>query len=210
MVNPSSSKDIKDNPDLSEARAELLQSVLAEPSYPWLPGEIADDYAEEIEAAGQSLEISDEVATQGWQRLSAQLDQIWSGTEGNVLALLKKKFAARLPENVLAQISDRAQKLTHQQNKDISENAQPMVAQMIACVKDTVTNITEADLRVIARPMAFSMRSSSAEKLVDTTAASVRQANWESLSAIDQAKLSLAAARYAIAQLNNQQPDNQH
>ena len=210
MVNPSSSNDIKGNADLSETQAELLQSVLAEPSYPWLPGEVADDYAKELEAAGQSLEISDEAAMQGWQRLSAQLDQIWSGTEVNALALLQQKFAARLPEKVLTQISDRAQNLTQQPTKDMPGTAQPIMAQMIACVKDTVANIAEADLRVIARPMAFSMRSSGAEEWVDATAASVRQAKWENLSAIEQARLSLAAARYAIAQINDQQSDNQH
>ena len=214
MVTPSSfddvkDSDIRDDSDLSEVRAELLQAILAEPSYPWLPGEVTDEYAEELAAAGQLLAISDEDASRGWQRMSAQLGQIWSESEINVLALLKQKFAARLPENVLTQISDRAQKIARYPAPGISSGTQPMMAQMIACVKDTVANIAEADLRVIARPMALSMRSSGAEELVDAAAASVRQAKWESLSTIDQARLSLAAARYAIAQTNHQQTNHQ-
>ena len=196
MVNPSSSNGSQGSPDLSETQAELLQSVLSEQSYPWLLSETAKDYEDDLEAAGQSLEISEEAAAKGWQSLSAQLDQIWAGSEVDVLALLRQKFAARLPESVLVQISDRAQK--------VAANAEPMVAQMISCVKDTVINIAEADLQVMARPMAFAMRSSGAEELVDATTASVRQADWESLSALEQAKLGLAAARYALAQVENQ------
>lgn len=200
MVNSSPTNSNLDNPDLSETRSELLQSVLTEQSYPWLRDSVAKGYEENLEAAGQSLEISDEEALAGWHGLSAQLDQIWAGSGVDVLALLRQKFAARLPETVLVAISDRAQQIA-QQAEGLSESAQPMVAQMIACVKGTVTAIGEADLQVMARPMAFAMRSSGAEELVDATAASVRQADWDNLSALEQAKLSLAAARYAIAQV---------
>lgn len=199
MVN-SSSANHSGNADLSETRAELLQSVLTEQSYPWLPGSVAENYEEDLDTAGQSLEISDAEAQAGWQGLSAQLDQIWAGSGVDVLALLKQKFAARLPEAVLMAISDRAQQ-AQQATQNLSESAQPMAARMIACVKGTVSKIGEADLQVMARPMAFAMRSSGAEELVDATVASVRQAEWESLSALEQAKLSLAVARYAIAQI---------
>ncbi len=201
MVNPSSSNNHPGNPDLSKTQAELLQSVLMEQSYPWLPGSVTQSYEEDLETAGQSLEISDEEAIAGWQGLSVQLDQIWAGSNVDVLALLKQKFATRLPETVLAAISDRAQQLAQQATQGLSESAQPMVAQMIACVKGTVTAIGEADLQVMARPMAFAMRSSGAEELVDATVISVRQADWDKLSALEQARLSLAAARYAIAQV---------
>ncbi|PZO23094.1 MAG: hypothetical protein DCF25_01345 [Leptolyngbya foveolarum] len=201
MVNPSSSNNHPGNPDLSKTQAELLQSVLMEQSYPWLPGSVTQSYEEDLETAGQSLEISDEEAISGWQGLSVQLDQIWAGSNVDVLALLKQKFATRLPETVLAAISDRAQQLAQQATQGLSESAQPMVAQMIACVKGTVTAIGEADLQVMARPMAFAMRSSGAEELVDATVISVRQADWDKLSALEQARLSLAAARYAIAQV---------
>ncbi len=208
MVNRSSSNSQPGNPDLSETQAELLQSILAKQSYPWLPDSVAQGYEDALETAGQLLEISDEEALAGWQGLSAQLDQIWAGPGVDVLTLLKQKFAARLPETVLMAISDRAQQLAQQSAQGLSKSAQPMVAQMIACVKGTVTAIGEADLQVMARPMAFAMRSSGAEELVDATVASVRQANWENLSALEQARLSLAAARYAIAQVETADAQN--
>ena len=204
MVNSSPTNSNLDNPDLSETRSELLQSVLTEQSYPWLPDSVANGYEENLAAAGQSLEISDEEALVGWHGLSAQLNQIWAGSSVDVLALLRQKFAARLPETVLVAISDHAQQAAH----GLSESAQPMVAKMIACVTGTVTAIGEADLQVMARPMAFAMRSSGTEELVDATAASVRQADWDNLSALEQAKLSLAAARYAIAQLETAKSQN--
>ena len=204
MVNPSPPNSNQGSSDLSEMQAELLQSVLTEQSYPWSPAQTADGYEEDLEAAGQTLEISEEEAAAGWQGLSTQLDQIWAGSTANstvsVLALLKQKFAARIPESVLATIGDRATQ-TQQTTYGLADGAKPMVALMIDCVKGTVSAIGEADLQVIARPMAFAMRSSGAEELVEATAASVRTADWESLSALEQAKLSLAAARYAIAQL---------
>ena len=52
----------------------------------------------------------------------------------------------------------------------------------------------------MARPMAFAMRGSSADEFVEATIQSVRQDDWDALSPIEQARLSLAAARYAISQ----------
>lgn len=200
MVNPSSDNSNLGNPDLSKIQAELLQSVLLEECYPWLPAEAAAEYEKDLDAAGQSLEISDEEALTGWQGLSAQLDEVWAVSEVDVLAQLKQKFAARLPEAVLASISDRAL----QTAQGAAENAKPLVARMIDCVKDSVQAVGEADLQVLARPMAFAMRSSSSEELVDATANSVRRADWKALSPLEQARLSLAAARYAIAQVESQ------
>lgn len=197
MVNSSSANSDRETPDLSETQAELLQSVLSEESYPWVPADVAAGYEESLAAAGQALEISDEEAAAGWQRLSGQLDQAWVGTDADVLTLLKQKFSPRLPESVLVAIGDRARQMALSTPK----NAQPMVTRMIDCVKETVSAIGEADLQVMARPMAFAMRSSGAEELVDATVNSVRQANWETLSPLEQARLSLAAARYAIAKV---------
>ena len=201
MVNSSSANSHHDSPDLSEPQAELLQSVLSADSYPWLPADVSADYEAHLAEVGQTLEISDEEAAAGWQRLSTQLDSVWSGADVDVLALLKQKFVARLPESVLRAIGDRAQQIALSPSLGTSEKARPMAARMIDCVKGTVSAIGEADLQVMARPMAFAMRSSGAEKLVDATVASVRQADWEMLSPLEQARLSLAAARYAIAQI---------
>jgi len=200
MANSSSSSASSDVNDaaLNKAQAELLQSVLdPEQSAPWLANEAASQYAMQIAAAGQALEISDDEAAKGWEGLSAQLNQLWAGGESasaetSVLALLQEKFAERLPSDLLSMISEKAQQ--------VAKSGQPMVKQLIVCVQDGLDNMAEADLQVMARPMAFAMRGNSADEFVEATIQSIRQDDWAALSPIEQARLSLAAARYAISQ----------
>ena len=175
------------------AEAELLQAVLDSNCYPWLTGEAVDDEAQ-VAAAGQQLEISDSEAAQGWQRLSQQLNVIW-GTD-KAPSLLQQKFAGRLPAAMIAHITEKAQQVAQRAQAAGSSR----VSQMVFCVQDMLANIGEADLQVMARPMALAMRGSSSEEFVEAAVQSVRVADWDDLSPIEQARLSLAAARYAIAQ----------
>lgn len=191
----SSSESDMDNPALSKTQAELLQNILdTEPSAPWLIGQTTDAYEAQLTVAGDALEFSDEEAAAGWQGLSATLSQIWGGAAGesSVLAQLQEKFANRLPSDLLAMIGEKAQQVV--------KSGQPMVDQLIACVQDGFENMATADLQVMARPMAFAMRGSSADEFVEATMNSVRDDEWSALSPIEQARLSLAAARYAISQ----------
>ncbi|MEL6937874.1 MAG: hypothetical protein AAFO84_01630 [Cyanobacteria bacterium J06598_1] len=184
-----------DNPALLATQAELLQRVLdPEQSAPWLAAEAAEEYATQLDAAGQALEISDEEAAAGWESLSAQLSQVWGDvtSKAGVLAQLQAKFAGRLPSDFLAAIGEKAQQ--------VAKSGQPMVNQLISCVQDGFSNMAEADLQVMARPMAFAMRGKSADEFIEATIQSVRKDDWEALSPIEQARLSLAAARYAISQ----------
>lgn len=180
--------------------AELLQSVLdEEPSAPWIQSESADEYANRLEAAGEALELSDEAAAKGWQALSAQLGQMWEagaemGAQTGVMAQLQQKFAERLPRHFLQLIAEKAQQ--------VAGSGQPMVDQLISCVRSELSNLDTGDLRVVARPMAFAMRGNSVEDSVDMAVNSTRIAEWDALAPIEQARLSLAAARYAIAQIN--------
>lgn len=195
MVNQSSPTGDQDDLALPAAQAELLQAVLTAESYPWQPADVTAEYAEQLETAGQALEISHEDAAEAWAGLSQQLDGLWgdrpSETTG-AIAPLQQKFAGRLPAALIAVIGEKA--------RAVVSSGQPMAGQMIACVKSQLANIAEADLQVMARPMAMAMRGNSAEEFVEATVRSVRQADWSALSPIEQARLSLAVARYAIAQ----------
>ncbi len=192
MVNHSSSSGDQDRA-ISAAQAELLQTVLDADCYPWLSAEMAVDYAARAEAAGQVLEISEAEAAQGWQGLSQQLTQVWGD---GIIAQLQQKFANRLSPAMIAQIGEKAQQVVR--------SGQPMMAQMLACVRDQLTYVAESDLQVMARPMALAMRGNSAEEFVEATIRSVRSAEWDSLTPPEQARLSLAAARYAIARIAKQ------
>ncbi|MGB3787826.1 MAG: hypothetical protein WA949_07435 [Phormidesmis sp.] len=198
MTRASSSPDDMDNLEIdglkpSTTASELLQAILdPEQSSPWISAETAPEYDEQISKAGAVLEFSDAEAAQGWQGLSAQLDGLWNVAENSLLVRLQQKFAERLPAEMLVMIAQRAQQMVR--------SGEPMVKQMIGCAQDGLSSVAEADLQVIARPMAFAMRGSSADEFVEATINSVRQAKWEDLSPIEQSKLSLAAARYAISQ----------
>lgn len=192
MVNHSSSSSDQDRA-ISTAQAELLQTVLDADCYPWLSAEMAADYAACVEAAGQALEISEAEAVQGWQGLSQQLTQVWGD---GAIAQLQQKFVGRLSPAMIAHIGEKAQQVVR--------SGQPMMSQMIACVRDQLTHVAESDLQVMARPMALAMRGNSAEEFVEATIRSVRSAEWDTLTPPEQARLSLAAARYAIARIAKQ------
>ncbi len=197
MTRTSSFTDDMDNLEPSPTGSKLLQTILdPEKSSPWISAETAPDYEEQILAAGTVLEVSQVEAAQGWQALSAQLDTLWSVSEDSLLVRLQQKFAERVPADMLAMIAEKAQQMIR--------SSEPMAKQMIGCVRDKLGTVAEADLQVMARPMALAMRGSGTDEFIEATIKSVRRADWETLSPIEQGKLSLAAARYAIAQLNAQ------
>lgn len=203
MVNPSTPTGDQDEaalkPALRNAQAELLQAVLETEAYPWLANETAKNYSEEAEAAGQALEISDDEVAKGWEVLSTRLNGMWGDT--GIVAQLKQKFANRLPAEMMARIGERAQQMV----SSGEAAGQNVLEQMLACVQDVLSYVAEDDLRVIGRPMATAMRGSSADELLEVTIKSVRAAEWEALSPIEQARLGLAAARYAVAQAESQE-----
>lgn len=182
----------------SAVQAELLQSVLETEAYPWLADETAENYGAEVEAAGLVLEISDDEAAKGWQGFSAQLAQLFGQGEyeADVVAQLRQKFANRLPTEIITRIGEKAQQIVSTGEKA----SQTVLEQMLACVQDILSYVADDDLRVIGRPMATAMRGSSADEFLDVTIQSVRVAEWAALSPIEQARLGLAAARYAISQ----------
>ena len=170
----------------SLAQQEMLQSILTtQPPYPWTPAE-ASDYFAEATAAGDELALSDEEAQLGWQAFSAQLNAFWGET--SIQTALAQRFARRLSADMIDQITAKA--------AQVINSGRPLAEQLIACVRDTLTGWDDADLQVMARPLAHAMRGQ--EEILDATINSVRDIEWESLSSMEQARISLAAARWAI------------
>ncbi|NJL85852.1 MAG: hypothetical protein HC886_07540 [Leptolyngbyaceae cyanobacterium SM1_1_3] len=77
-----------------------------------------------------------------------------------------------------------------------------MLNQLVYCVEDILAAWDQADLQVMARPLALAMRDGQGEA-VEVALRSVRPENWQALSGMEQARLTLAIARYAIAQLDS-------
>jgi hypothetical protein len=75
-----------------------------------------------------------------------------------------------------------------------------LVDQLVESVQTVLTDWETDDLQVMARPLAFSMRGGQ-EEVLEVLLQSVRQTDWEALSELEQARLSLAIARYALGEL---------
>ena len=193
MVNHKNSSSKQRLSSENHAQQEMLQSILTDQEpYPWTP-EDASDYFTKAAAAADELALSDEEAQLGWQAFSAQLDAFWSQTS-SIQSALAQRFARRLSQNVIDQITAKAAQVVN--------SGRPLAEQLIACVHDTLTGWDEADLQVMARPLAHAMRGQ--EEILDATIDSVRDIEWEALSPMEQARISLAAARWAIDYANAQ------
>ncbi|NJL39337.1 MAG: hypothetical protein HC840_15235 [Leptolyngbyaceae cyanobacterium RM2_2_4] len=187
----------------AQAERELLQLILqSEASYPWNPADPgAEAYFAELEQEVAASWSSAELAAQG-QALSSQLEQLWATVlptatiqetaAQSLSADLFGQFAAQVPKSLLDKIVGRA-------NQIIATNLS-LADQLVQCVQELLPEWGEDDLQVLARPFAYAMRGAETEML-EAALRSVRCAAWTELSGIEQARLSLAIARYAIAQL---------
>lgn len=160
-------------------------------SYPWNP---AHPEAEAFFANAEQESVFD-----GWQpgEISAQaaaffnqIDSLWS--DASLAEKLAQRFA-KVPREFLATIAAQAQQA-------VSES-RSLADQLVQCVQEVLPlrELVTEDLYVLARPLAYSMRDGNDP--VDATLASVRDENWTTLSEVEQARLSLAAASYALEEL---------
>ncbi len=159
-------------------------------AYPWDPSlPESADFFNHLDAASplNNLEAAD--IDQQANRFFDQLDQLWDKSLDTVLA---RKFAS-VPQTILAAIAQQATQLLHQ--------GDDLIDQLAQCAHSAMPQWAIEDLQVLARPMAYAMRG-------ENQSAALLQRDWQTLSTIEQAKLSLAIARYAIAELN-QAPEPQ-
>ena len=174
----------------------LLQ--LDESPYPWSAMDPAS--AAYFDAMEQDFSwddwSSDEVATRS-SAFFSQVNALWPAATAKAADTLAEslspRFAARLPQAMLDAIAQQASRV-FDANVDLADR-------LVACVQDVLPAWGEEDLQVMARPLAYAMRGTSKEEAIDQALASVQSDNWQSLSEIDRARLSLVVARYAIAQI---------
>ena len=174
----------------TQAQMELLATIVqTDVAYPWNPAQLeSESYLAALEqefALSDSFSDSD-IALKS-QVLFSQLEQVWLTTA--LQKSLREKFA-RVPQDFLATIAQSVQNAT--------VKYQSLADQMVECVLDILPQWAEEDLQVLARPLAYAMRDIDSEgvELVTET-----KRPWTQLSEIEQARVSLAVARYAISQL---------
>ena len=174
----------------TQAQMELLATIVqTDVAYPWNPAQLeSESYLTALEEEFALFDaFSDSDIAQKSQVLFAQLEQVWLTTA--LQKSLREKFA-RVPQDFLVRIAQSVQNAT--------VKYQSLADQMVECVLDILPQWAEEDLQVLARPLAYAMREVDSEGAQLVMAA---RRPWAQLSEIEQARVSLAVARYAISQL---------
>lgn len=182
----------------SAEQVTVDENPYAQITYPWNP---ADPESEEFfEQAEQAVGFEEwqgaEIAAQA-PAFFAQVDRLWATTalQNSLQGTLAQKFSLRIPEVLLTAIAQQAQALV--------ASSLSLADQLVQCVDELLPSLDVEDLQVLARPLAYAMRGDGDTLGCDTVLNSVRAAAWEDLTDIEQARVSLAIARYALAELEN-------
>lgn len=166
-------------------------------SYPWNPAapEAEAFFAESTEASIfdgiDATEISRRSAA-----LFAQFDSVWTTT--TLEQTLVQRFAAYMPRHALHAIAQKAQTVVASAEQAVAQASTTVVEQLILCVRDVVPGLADDDFCVLARPLAGAMRTANTDSLLEEQITQYSQREWENLSELQRAKLSLAIARVAI------------
>jgi aryl carrier-like protein len=172
------------------AEIEVVEMPQGKISYPWNPADPnADAFFTELEQ-GFSLDDwqEDEMVARS-QSFFSHLDQLWTTT--SLRSSLAQKFTA-MPQTLLNAIAHQAQQVVAASNS--------LADQLVQCVQEVLPTWADEDLQVLARPLAYAMRDDA--NAIDATLDSIRPVAWHELSETEQAKMSLAVARWAIDQLS--------
>jgi hypothetical protein len=79
----------------------------------------------------------------------------------------------------------------------LARSGQPLIDQLVTCVHDLLPTWDTADLAVLARPLAYSLRDGRGE-IVDLNLQAIPTTAWDDLSELDQARLTLTIASVAL------------
>ena len=182
------------------AEHDLITSIFsADAVYPWQPLEAeAEGYLTQLEAEFDALgeDELDAAIAAGWQTFSAQIAELAPSTTKDDLAqpagvILDqiRQFQDRLPIALLQNLATSATAL--------ARSGQPLIDQLVTCVHDLLPTWDTADLAVLARPLAYSLRDGRGE-IVDLNLRAIPTTNWDNLSELDRARLTLTVASVAL------------
>jgi hypothetical protein len=190
---------------------ELLEALLDsdEITYPWNPAlPESEDFFHECET---HFAIDDLLESEGYERQEAfysHLDTLWSNTSTtqiqcstHVASISKLKeslqtaISSRIPHDWIEKIAAKASELFNQQMS--------IADQLVEIAASVVPALGSDDLSVLARPYAYAMRSEA--NSLESTLQKAGRHEWKNLSEIEQARISVAVAYYALQQLKNSQ-----
>lgn len=190
---------------LAEEDIQVDENPQAQISYVWNPlAPEAESFFTQLETPSIFEGWQEEEITNRAQSFFAHLNQLWP--TNSLQAILADRFAARVPQHFLAAIAEQAQKALANVQQTVSSSlsmADQLADQLVQCVQEITPNLATEDLQVLARPLAYQMRNGGLQDAINTTLSHVPQIEWDKLSEVQQARLSLAIARFALNELQS-------
>ncbi len=177
--------DKNENNNLDMYRLELLELVTEEDSiYPWNPTEEA---AQDYFTHWESIDISD-TDTQA-DNFFGYLENCWDSLDDARLEMsLRERFGNLIPKEWYHAIASQAQEIISQELKGIEE--------LVKCVQPLLNSWGEDDLQVFARPLVYATR--------NRKPSSRKEINWNNLSEVKKARLTVEIAHYALTELKKE------
>lgn len=180
---------------------ELLHILCAEEEsvYPWLttPAESEAYWTTLEQEAAEFEDWSETALAQGASQFYTHLDHLLTLAVSQPLTeTISYRFPSLIPKAIIEAIAMKAEQVV--------STSQSLTHQLINCVREVIPQWETEDLEVLARHFAFSMRGPELENAIDQAVENVRPLDWNALSEVEQARLSLAVACYSLEQLHTQ------
>ena len=186
---------------------EFIEALLEpeDAAYPWnLADESTDAYFHNLELQFGLPDFSDAELITSSENFYQNLDIIWDqvavienhniskNTVNYLQEVLHNAFSV-IPEVILTAIAQKA--------AEVSILEQSASDKLIECVQALLPSWEVDDLLVLARPFAYAMRSNKPQTLTSVIR-DFEGRDWANLSEIEQAKITLAIADYALQHLS--------
>jgi hypothetical protein len=173
---------------------DLLEAIaLDDTAYPWEPAESEAYFTRLEEEFAESDFLTNTDIVNGSQKLFATLEENWS--KFGVHQSLFERFGSRMPEDLLMKLASSVREISDKASRTLGGLS--LSDRLVYCVGEIMPQWALEDLEVLARPMAYAMRDSKVAP-VDSTLANIPEINWQDLSEIERARLSLAIALCGI------------
>jgi hypothetical protein len=193
---------------------DLLEALLEpeDTTYPWNPAEEASEsYFQHLEQQLCWQDFPEAELISSADNFYQNLDIIWDqvgivaqdNLSKNIINSLQKALEntfSIIPEALLTAIAERCCEQFAQKASKVFILEQSASEKLVECVKGLLPNWEIDDLLVLARPFAYSMRSGE-PRILTNVIRDFEQRDWANLSEIEQAKISLAIADYALQYL---------
>ncbi len=170
--------------ETGEVEVHVAEDPRSSIAYPWNPAE-AEAFFEAIEPP---FSLADRDLSNQADAFFSHLDGLFAAT--TLEASIAQRFTS-VPQSLIQAIARQAQQVAH--------SSSTLADQLVRCVQEALPQWAEDDLHVFARPLAYTMRDDADP--IESTIQNLRSTDWNHLSEVEQARLSLAIARDALNQV---------